>query len=323
MKLLADGGRRRRVAITGLPLFCEEVARQIRRLDPSWEPIVLQTRKHRQVLRALYTLATADVWYSIGSPVPDRWIYWLARLLRKPRVIHWVGSDIESLRSRPGLAPLVSAELVHHLAEADFTARELRQLGVPSQVVPLPPRHRAHTVPPLPSRFTVLLYLPKTRTDFYGRHEYERLLRRTHGESIRWLVVGGGSLTVPPGVDVENLGWRDGLEDIYKQITLLIRSTPRDGLSLMVLEALSFGRHVVWTKPFPHTRRMSSYDEMEYILRELLDQHKAGTLRPQAEAAELIREEYATDDCISDIAAVWKEAAENDSGVPRVIGEST
>lgn len=300
--------RKRRVAITGYELFCRDIAEHVRRLDPTWEPVLIHTGRHRQLIRALYVLATSDMWYSIGHPVPDRLICWVAKLLRKPRVIHWVGSDIESIRNNPEWVTQVSADVVRHLAEADFTASELQQLGLNSRVVPLPPRFSAEAVPALPEQFTVLLYIPRTRGDFYGRHDYERLVTALAAEPIRWLLVGGGSLNAPPQADVVNLGWREDLSDIYRDVTVLIRSTPRDGLSLMVLEALAFGRHVLWSQPFPHVHHITAYEDMERHIRTLLALHRRGALLPENQGARYIREHYTTDECVSDIAAVWREA---------------
>lgn len=299
---------KRRVAISGHTLFCEEVASQIRRVDPSWEPVILQTKRHRDTLKALFQLASSSVWYSIGSPVTDRWVYWLARLLRKPRVIHWVGSDIATARNKPDIVPLVSSKSVRHLAEVDFTARELLALGLPSTIIPLPPRFRPDRVPPLPERFTVLLYIPKTRMDFYGRADYERLVRSFADRPVRWLIVGGGKIETPAGADVRNLGWIDDLSMVYPEVTVLLRHTVRDGLSLMVLESLSFGRYVVWSQPFPYTRTATAYDELERGVNDLLERHLSGQLSPQFEAAEFAGRNYATDSCIADIAAAWKEA---------------
>lgn len=300
--------RKKRVAITGYELFCKDIAEHVRRLDPSWEPVLIRTGRHRQLIRALYVLATSDMWYSIGHPLPDRLICWLAKALHKPRVIHWVGSDIDSMRRNPELLAQLSADIVRHLAEADFTARELRALGLASRVVPLPPRFSADAIPPLPKPFTVLLYIPRTRGEFYGKRDYERLLKALSGEPVRWLLVGGGSLEAPDDVHLENLGWREDLSEIYKDVTVLIRSTPRDGLSLMVLEALAFGRHVLWSRPFPHTRHIDSYEDMEGHVRTLLNLHQRGALRPQTQGAAYIREHYPADECINDIAAAWREA---------------
>src|SRR6185437_11885614 len=106
--------------------------------------------------------------------------------------------------------------------------------GFRPRIAPLPPRHHEGQALPLPERFTIMLYVPRTRSEFYGRRAFERLMQRLHGEPVRYVIVGGGLLDVPPGTDVVNLGWRDNLYGVYKDVSLLIRYTPHDGLSLMV-----------------------------------------------------------------------------------------
>lgn len=296
--------KKRRVAISGLPLFCEQVAAQIRRLDPSWEPVMIQP--HRR-LRTFFQMASSSVWYSIGSPLGGRWVYWFSRLLRKPHVIHWVGSDIASAKMSPKVVSRVRSKSVRHLAEIEFTASELRAIGLPSKVVPLPPRFLPQAIPPLPKQFTVLLYVPRTRMEFYGKAEYERLIRRFSKE-IRWIIVGGGTLDTPPGADVRDLGWRESLADVYADVTVLVRQTVSDGLALMVLEALAFARYVVWSKPFSFTRTSSNYEELEGQVAEMLQRHRAGALPLQLGAARFISERYGADACVGAIAATWREA---------------
>lgn len=301
-----------RVAISGLGLFCASVAEQIEKREPEWETTILRTNSRLEVLTSMVTLARSDVWYSIGTPVGDRWLDVVARVLGKPHVMHWVGSDIETLRRRPHVRRLFNDDRMTHLTEVQWTADELRRYGINSRIVPLPPRNPAGRVYPLPDVFTIMLYVPKTRADFYGRCEYERLMQHFAGKPVRFLIVGGGELDVPPGVEARNLGWRDRLEDAYREATVLVRFTTRDGLALMVLEALSFGRYVLWSQDFPHTTTIRSYDEMRRELDGLLARHDAGTLQSRPDAAEMVRSHYSADRCLAEITGVWTAALRRD-----------
>ncbi len=301
-----NGHRDRKVAISGLGLFSAEVARHVETRGGQWKPAILSTNSRVEVLASLFTLLRSDLWYSIGSPVTDRWVYLFARLLRKPRVIHWVGSDIEYFRNKKELHKQLRNGAIKHLTEVTWTAEELRDLGLSSEIVPLPLRHYSGAIKPLPKRFTILLYLPKSRPEFYGKREYERMLRHFASEKIRVFVVGGGKLEAPVGVEVHNLGWRDDLRAIFEDITVLIRLTPRDGLSLMVLEALSFGRYVMWSKPFPHSIHVRTRSDLIDSLQTLLDRHRAGVLEPQLDAAEMIRTEYSSELVVDKIVAAWE-----------------
>jgi glycosyltransferase involved in cell wall biosynthesis len=300
---------RKRVAISGLDLFCAEACENVKRYLPDWEPFFLRTNSRLEVFASIASLMRCDVWYTIGSPLGDRWVHLAAKIFGMPRVLHWVGSDILTLSERPQLRRALTRPDMLHLAEAGWTAETLRSLGIPARIAPLPPAHLAPKVEPLPETFTIVLYVPASRADFYGRQSYERLMRSFMRTPIRYLIVGGGELEVPPGVDAQNLGWRHDLHDVYRNATMLIRNTPRDGLSLMVLEALSYGRHVLWTQEFPHCRRIRTSEDIEHAVFELFELHKAGRLRPHAAAAQMVQRHYNPPLCIKTIASAWNDAA--------------
>ncbi|MFN2448951.1 MAG: hypothetical protein ABR508_04040 [Candidatus Baltobacteraceae bacterium] len=310
---------RRSVAISGLGLFCAEVVEYGKLYAPQWNARVLRTASRLDVLTSIWTLAGCDVWYSIGGPTADRWLWTAARLMRKPRVVHWVGSDIASASENASLREMLSGTDTTHLAEVDWTAQQLSDLGFRPQIAPLPPRHSAGVPGSMPEAFTVMLYVPRTRSDFYGRAEFERLAYVLKDKPVRYVIVGGGDIAMPKGVDAENLGWRDSLTDVYERVSLLIRLTPRDGLSLMVLEALSFGRRVFWTQRFPYTQVVNGFEEMKSSIESLLDLHLRGELRPNIEASQMVANQYSPRKCIVRIAAAWEQTAEQPRARPLAV----
>lgn len=310
---------KRRVAVSGLGLFCGGVADHAHRLTPGWDVRILRTNSRLGLFASLAVMFGSDVWYSIGTGPSDRVLHWVARILRKPRVIHWVGSDIAKLKRDPKLRASLSSPDILHLAEISWTASQLKAAGLNARIAPLPPRHRSNGCAPLPERFTIMFYVPRTRADFYGRRSFERLMRNLRHKDIRYIVVGGGNITAPPGVDLENLGWRDNLHQLYREVTTLIRYTPRDGLSLMVLEALSYGRHVLWTQRLPYVRRIRHYKDMERQISELIAEHERGELQPQAAASAFILQQYAPETCMRAIAQAWEDAAERRSSTAPMV----
>jgi glycosyltransferase involved in cell wall biosynthesis len=300
---------RRHVAISGLELFTAQVVSELERRPTAWLADPLRSRSRLEVASAMLSLATCDVWYSIGSPIGHRWLHLLARCLGKPRVIHWVGTDIVALRNNAGLRRWCRTRKVQNLAEATWTIEELRALGIQAKLAPLPPRLAPAELLPLQSTFTVLFYLPKTRGEFYGRREYERLIRAFAGDNVRFFIVGGGECYAPPGANITRFGWQTSLRSIYEQTTVLVRFTAHDGLSLMTLEALAHGRHVLWTQSFPFVARVQNYEQLEAALRELYAAHQRGELCVQHEAAHYIERTYSCERCIEAITAAWDCAA--------------
>lgn len=307
--LHAPASCERSVAISGLSLFVAQVARGVQECDPRWSPRLLRTSARLEVLTSMLTLLGCDVWYSIGAPISDRWLHLFARLLQKPRVIHWVGSDITTLYGNPHLRALCTRPNVRNVAEVDWTIEELRRLGIDATLAPLPPRLPAVDEPgPLPEQFTVLLYLPKTRGEFYGRREYERLIRAFAKRGVRFFIVGGGECYAPPEADVTQFGWRVNLDDIYRQSTVLVRFTRHDGLSIMALEALTHGRHVLWSQDFPFATQVACYEDIAREIERLLSLHELGELRVRTDAARYVVETYGTKRCIERLVESWEAA---------------
>jgi glycosyltransferase involved in cell wall biosynthesis len=299
-----------RVAISGLTLFAAQLINVMQQHPTGWRAQMMRINARLEVVTSMFTLLSSDVWYSIGAPIGDRWLHLWARILRKPRVIHWVGSDIVELYRNRRLRKLCSRPGVVNLAEVDWTIEELRKLGITASLAPLPPSFTAQTPPPMPESFTVLLYLPRSRGEFYGRREYERLIRAFMNEDVTFLVVGGGEFYAPPEAKVERLGWRARLEDVYARSSVLVRFTKHDGLSIMTLEALINGRYVLWSQDFPYATQVRSYQEIESAIRALLERHRRGDLPAQHEAASYVVETYDANRCVDRIALAWRAACE-------------
>ncbi|HTV91355.1 MAG TPA: hypothetical protein VMG98_01430 [Verrucomicrobiae bacterium] len=299
--------RPRRVVLSGYSLFSAQIANAVRGSSNVWEPRVLRgTRRFERIVSTAH-MASANVWYTIGTPIPDRWLHIVATILRKPRVVHWVGSDVMMLKDSSALLRWCRQPNVTHLAEVDWMIDELAQKGINAHLAPLPPQVRVpDSVPPMPDTFTVLLYMPRSRGEFYGLREYERLFRAFARKPVRFLVVGGGSFYAPPDCDIERMGWCTDLSEIYRKSSVLLRFTRHDGLSLMALEALSYGRHLIWTKAFPFGHQVASYDDCKRTLEELLKKHLAGQLASQHDAAAFIRTTYDRAACIDRIEEFWR-----------------
>jgi hypothetical protein len=308
--LVAENATRRQgrhVAIVGHDLFCAEVAHLTNTLPTRWHAQVLHFETKIEHVSSLLQLARADVLYSIGQPVLGRNVRALTKMLRKPRVVHWVGSDIRLLESQPQLRRDLNGARIAHITEIEWEVEELRSLGIDAAIAPLPPRlSNGPVLPPLPEVFTILAYLPRQRTAFYGGGQVELLMRDFLGKPVRFIIVGGGMVDAPPGAFVENLGWTHALADVYARSTVLCRFTSNDGLALMVLEALAMGRHVVWTKNFPFVHNVASYEDVKRTITELLEKHTSGLLGLQWEASQYIRNGYAPGRCIEGLARHWQ-----------------
>jgi hypothetical protein len=82
------------------------------------------------------------------------------------------------------------------------------------------------------------------------------------------------------------------MDALYRQTSVVVRLTSHDGTSFMVLEALSRGRHVIWTYPVPGVIHASGFAAVSAALRDLLARHAAGTLGLNEEGRRYALEHY-------------------------------
>jgi hypothetical protein len=291
-----------RLAISGHDLYAARVAENCAKYSTHFSASVLSTRNRSETALSLLELLASDAWYTIGAPRQPRLFELAAAVSRKPRILHWLGNDVAVLRDDKRLLHALQSRRCRHLAQNERVSRELESLGLCAETLPVPAALTPPGVRDLPKQFTLLVYLPREHPGFYGRYQYERLMLALSGQSIHYIIVGGGHIDVPAGVSVERIPWRADLAQIYDRSTALIRFTQPDSVSIMVVEALLHGRHVLWSNDFPFVIRVRDSHDLENAVRGLLQQHAAGTLFPQTAAARAIGTLYSPERCLASLA---------------------
>lgn len=287
------------VAISGQETFSIRVADNSQTAPAGISATLLGARSTSEAAVSLLNLLTSDVWYAIGQPQGPPAFEFAAFVSRKRRIVHWLGDEIEALRENTTLLRRLRAPRFVHLAQSDEVRLRLREFALHARVVPLAAVSPGASVPPLPQTFTLMLYVPRDGPQFYGRYQYERLMQALSHERVRYIIVGGGHIDVPDGVSAEQIQWSHDLSQLYGQSTALVRFTPPDFTSSMVIEALVHGRHVLSASEFPFVTRVRTYQELEHEVDELLQAHRAGTLMPQADAAHAMLSRYSPDHCLT------------------------
>ncbi len=280
-----------RVAVSGLPYFGRRMAALLS--GDGWQATYLETRGWRPIpaLRALRRARRAGVLYHLGGQIA-RWSrpHALLRLLGRPCVMHWTGSDVlhaHTVAARGAVAARLRDGCVHW-AGAPWLVQELAEIGVRAEWVP----HSAVTaparLPPFPERFTVLAYLRPGREEFYGAAAVRRVAAALPEAQV--LVVGVDRLAAP--ANVRCLGWVTDMAPVYAAGHVLLRLAAHDGLSFMVQEALAWGRWVVWNHPFPGVIETATVDEACARVAALAARHRAGCLALNEEGAAHVRARY-------------------------------
>lgn len=254
--------RPRRVLVHGLTYFSPMFAELMN--GDGWEFRYYADSGINNLASMARHLYRCDIAYQIGGRVTLGRFLRIAKAMGKRKIImHWVGSD--TLDERRSVAEGKSSSwvlgTVHHWADSVWLAREVKGLGVPCELVPLPsalvPEHPSS----LPAKFSVLVYIPDT--DYAQLYGLDRILEVARDlPHVQFELVGlrnGEVLDPPPNLRIH--GRIPNLATFYQRSCVLWRPVRHDGLSFMVLEALGHGRHVLWSYEFPGCLRVTDIAE--------------------------------------------------------------
>lgn len=270
-----------RVAVTGHELFADRAVRQLREVG------VVAERLRASRWGAYRTLVSADVVLAIGGGARLRPHQRVLVRCGLPIVKQWVGTD--ALRWSAGTDRDI-VRRVWNCAVAPWLAEELAGKGLPEvDVIPLPCSVIPEPAPALPDAFTVLAYAPEKRVELYGLDFICELARRfpvVRFELLATSAAEGLPLNVVPR------GWVEDMDAVLRRSSLLVRPAAHDGLSNMVLESLAYGRYVLWTHALPGVQLISSVDEAECYVRDLIDRHAGGRLGLNMDGRKMVQERY-------------------------------
>ena len=220
-------------------------------------------------------------------------LVWL--LVPRPVVCHWIGSDVGQFQRncKKGwegflLRLAVSRRVIKHLTDSPGLAEELRESGITADVVRLLPESIEADMAPLPEHFSVVSYWLDTRKDFYGGDIVMQLAREYPDIEFRILGTLGTGEKAP--ANVKYFGFKEGLSDIYRQSSVLIRIPKHDSLSAMVLEMLARGRYVIYNKKLPGCHFAGDLQEARKALLEIR-QYK----QPNSLGAQTVKEMFSLD----------------------------
>jgi len=288
--------QKNKLFLTGLPYFVRQLNEMVFNTD-EWDVIQLDLEKTRtrtgRFIKIVKTLLNSDIWYQIGGHIGKGTIYKCAQVFKVPVVIHWVGTDvlkvIEYFKNTKRLP--YTGNLIHW-AGAPWLVEELKTVGIHSKFVPLPLKllNTASEIGlSLPQNFTIMSYIPDTRPDFYGVEHIIHLAKDF--PEIQFLIVGGkGSYIKDKPSNVRFLGWVNNIKEIFLKATVVIRLTKHDGYGGTIQEALSLGRHAIWSYPFPGVFQASDYFALKDHIKHLLELHYKGQLKLNIQGQEYVRQ---------------------------------
>ncbi|WP_256793811.1 glycosyltransferase family 4 protein [Terrabacter sp. Ter38] len=179
----------------------------------------------------------------------------------------------------------------HHLSGSEPLRSELARAGISAPVVGFPWRtvQAPDVLPPFPPQFTVLTYVPDSRSDFYGGAIIVAAARQL--PEVRFEVMGGtGSWVEEPPPNLHFLGWVEDPATAYAQATCVLRLVQHDSIGGTAVEGLLFGRPVLYSQALKHTLNVElDRDAVCRALAKVAREWAAGRLKPDEGAARWAR----------------------------------
>lgn len=189
--------------------------------------------------------------------------------MKKKIIVHWIGTDVYNAITRRK-SKFITKRYKHlvdvHLAGHSRLAKELNSIGVNCQELPLP-TFRLYQLYPLPVKKKILVYLPDSSGDFFGKPVIDKLFDAF--QELDFIVLPNSGKNYNK-TNVTCMSWVNDMETIYRDTAVLIRLPIHDGLGNSVIEALSMGRYVIYSHDFPYCERASSFEEVKGKIMHLL-----------------------------------------------------
>jgi hypothetical protein len=235
---------------------------------------------------------------------------WAVRAARRSRVvIFWCGSDVlraQRIRAKRPVDPWIARQI--HWAASPVLADEVRALGLPCEFVQASFVESVRDPKPLPKKFSVLVFLP--RADVAELYGWDRVVQVAKAlPHIHFKLAGlhdGQVVQAPDNVSVCH--WTPDPRRLYEEATVLWRSVRHDaGISFMVLEAMSHGRHVLYTYAVPGATQVSGIDDAREHLECLLALHQAGALSLNRAGIDVVARTYSRDVVKDELHRRWEE----------------
>ncbi len=264
-----------------------------------------------RLTRSLRNIIRADLVYFHSPSNLRILLLPVAKLLLKPTMLQWIGGDVliatnkasntfydigkdnyipvrcYTLNGLSGFQRLIVSAAFrfhvlfngilklfvdHHVACAPHLSRELSGVGIQAEYLPLINSINPELLP-FPSELAVLSYIgyfdaSETR-DYYG---WQTILRLANDfPKLTIYTIGRGWALGKLPKNIIHLGFIDDIKQVLAQVRAVLRISYYDGTPRLVLEGLSTGRYVAYTKPFPHCVHIKKYADVAQFIKELAD----------------------------------------------------
>ena len=226
--------------------------------------------KLKKLFLLLKNIKNIDLFYFGYGAYSLNYYLIIAKIFRKKVLCHWIGTDVLKAKENKKFKNVIKY-IDTNLSCSELIKKELAELGVPSKEIPIIPKEISKNYSKTPSQHAILAYLPEGKEEFYGL-EYVKYAAEKY-TNINFYIVGNAKNEILNSSNVKFLGnlSQGEMDELYDKITVLMRIPKHDGLSLMLLEALSKGKEVLYCYDFPGVRVIKSKLDVDIALKSILN----------------------------------------------------
>jgi len=278
-----------KIGVLGKPFFARKLVKELRNWQIDTEFIESYPIRYDSIRKAL----NSDIIHFIFSPtvfLDGLVMVILLKLFGKRIIVTWIGDDTLFAAKRKGyIYSRIGARLIDvNIALTKWLAEDLDRLRIGDYAICPLPIYMDIREYDLPGEFAVSIYLPEARFfKFYGGEICERII--DYFEKVHFIILTKDRNVMKKRPNTEFLEYTDDMNGVYRKTTVLLRIPKHDGLSNMVLEALSVGRYVIYSYPLEGCIYAKTFDDIKYHLKRLL---KNPRLEPNINGRDFFQKNY-------------------------------
>lgn len=229
--------------------------------------------KPGKFLAYLQAIKGVDIIYNVFTVDSFRFKARLAKRRGIRVVSHWIGSDVRFAQEGSTNLDDLSNLIDQHVSCFDPLRKKLEPFGIEAPVVPIVPFNMEFELCEMPKKHAVLVYLPEGRETLYGFEEIRKAMAQFPELPFYIVANGNEELFAPyPNAVVLGMLGPEEMSELYHNVSTLVRMHTSDGLSMMVLEALGKGKHVIWDHEFDYVLPGKNASEIIDSLEKVLSQ---------------------------------------------------
>lgn len=198
----------------------------------------------------------------------------LAKIFRKKLILHWIGTDVLEIYNCTGIKGIILRKF-YNCADCKFVCfeglrEELLEKKIYTEVLPIVPFEMDLSITSQPEEHVVLIYMPKGREKFYGYDILKNIFAKF--TMLKFFIVANDNRSLfdmYSNVHVLGVLSLQEMTKLYSRVSIILRYTKHDGLSMSVLEGLVKGKEVIWNHKFPCVHYVDSEEKIVDVLKNI------------------------------------------------------